>query len=182
MRIILSVALSFALLSVGVAPLAAQWPSSGQLPEPLLRETPWGDFPLERLLPGARVRLTTADGQRVELRVLALSDSSLQLRAPNGESLPPVTFTALHAYRSIEARVLPAWSDRVGTASVVGGALLGAVAGTIIHNSRKPSSPAVHRLSRLDDIAGASVIGGLVGWEIGIHTLGRPRWRRVTLP
>ena len=182
MRVASTVGLSLSLLSLGAAPLAAQWQSPGQLPEPLLRETPWGDFPLERLLPGARLRLTTADGQRVERRVLALRDSSLELRTPAGDSIPPVSFTALHAYRSIEARVLPAWSDKVGPASVVGGALLGAVAGAIIHNSRKPSSPAVHRHGRLEDIAGFSVIGGLVGWEIGIHTLGRPRWRRVTLP
>lgn len=32
------------------------------------------------------------------------------------------------------------------------------------------------------DIASLSVVGGLLGWEIGIQTLGRRRWRVVTLP
>lgn len=37
-----------------VAPrLGAQVSAPSGLPEPLLRETPWGDFPLERLVRGA---------------------------------------------------------------------------------------------------------------------------------
>lgn len=181
MRLASSVAL-LTLLALGAAPLGAQWPSSGHLPEPILRETPWGDFPLERLLPGARLRFTTADGQRVERRILALRDSSLELQARDGDALPPVSFTALRAYRKIEVRALPVWSERAIHASLAGGALLGAVSGAIIHNSRKPSSAAVRRPGRLADIAGASVIGGLVGWEIGIHALGARRWLTVTLP
>jgi len=174
--------LAIALMFMGAATVAAQLPATDQIREPLLRDTPWGDFPLERLLPGARLRLTTPDGRRIERRVLALGDSSLELRAPSGESLPSVSFAALHAYRKVEVRALPAWSDKVGTPSAVGGAILGAVAGVIIHNQRKPSSPAVHRHGLLDDMASFSVVGGLVGWEIGIQTLGRRRWRMVTLP
>ncbi len=157
-------------------------PAGAPLPEPRLRETPWGDFPLERILPGARLRLTAADGHRAERRLLAIGDSIVTLSAPTIDSTVHVTFTALRVYRQVEVRALPRWSDRVGPASATGGALLGAVAGAIIHNSRKPSSAAVHRRSRLDAIAGFATVGGLVGWEIGIHTLGRPRWRPVTLP
>jgi hypothetical protein len=166
----------------GAAPLAAQAVPPERLPEPLLRETPWGDFPLERLLPGARLRLTSADGQRVERRLLTLGDSTVELRTPSGDSALTVSFTTLHAYRRIEVRAIPRWGDRVGTASTISGTLLGGLAGAVIHNTRKPSSAAVHRRSRLDDIASVATIGGLVGWEIGIHTLGRPRWRPVTLP
>lgn len=170
------------LAALGARSLAAQAGPPDLLPEPRMRETPWGDFPLGRLLPGARLRFTLPDGQRVERRLLALGDSTLDLLAPGGDSTLHVAFAELRAYRGVEVRALPRWSDRVGTASATGGALLGAVLGTIIHNSRKPSSAAVHRRSRLDDIAGTATVGGLVGWEIGIHTLGRPRWRPVTLP
>jgi hypothetical protein len=175
MRVARRIGACILLALASVEPAAAQYSSPGQLPEPLLRETPWGDFPLERLLPGARLRLTATDGRRVERRVQALRDSSLELQTPAGELLPPMSFTALHQYRTVEVRALPAWSERVGTPSAIGGALLGAITGAIVHNSRKPSSAAVHRPSRLDDIAGASTVGGLLGWEIGIQTLGRPR-------
>jgi hypothetical protein len=151
-------------------------------PEPRLRETPWGDFPLERLLPGAHLRLTSMNGQRAERRLLGISDTIVELNAPTGDSTVRMTFAALRAYSQIEVRALPRWSDRVGPASTIGGALLGAFAGAIIHNSRQPSSAAVHRRSRLDDIAGVATVGGLVGWEVGLHTLGRPRWRPVALP
>ena len=170
------------LLAAPASRLHAQASPQARLPEPLLRETPWGDFPLERLLPGAHLRLTSADGERAEHQVVAISDSVVELRALAGDSTIHATFTALRAYRLVEVRALPRWSGRVGPASVVGGALLGAVAGSIIHNSRKPSSAAVHRRSRLDDMTGVATIGGLVGWEIGIHTLGRPRWRPVAFP
>ncbi|HEX8848304.1 MAG TPA: hypothetical protein VF761_02135, partial [Gemmatimonadaceae bacterium] len=171
------IALTVALALLGAPALPAQAPLPPRLPEPLLRETPWGDFPLERLLPGARLRFTSTDGERIERQVVSLGDSTLELLATPGDSTLHVSFTALHAYRSIEVRALPRWSRRVGPASVVGGALLGAIAGAIIHNSRKPSSAAVHRPGRLDDIAGAATVGGLLGWEIGGWTLGRPRWR-----
>jgi len=171
-----------ALVLLGVRPLAAQEPLSPRLPEPLLRETPWGDFPLERLLPGARLRLTSLDGQHIERQLVALGDSVLELRAPVGDPTLRVSFTALRAYRKVEVRALPRWSDRVGVASVAGGVLLGAVAGAIVHNQRKPSSAAVHRHGQFDDIASVATIGGMVGWEIGIQTLRRPRWRPVTLP
>jgi hypothetical protein len=174
--------LIFGLAVLAAPPLGAQVFAPSGLPEPLLRETPWGDFPLERLVRGARLRLTSADGRQVEELLLSLGDSAVELQTPSGDSMTHVTFTALRSYRRIEVRALPAWSDRVGPASVAAGALLGAVAGSIIHNSRKPSSAAVHRRSRLDDMTGVATIGGLVGWEIGIHTLGRPRWRPVTMP
>lgn len=179
-----SVGLGFAFMLLAGAPaqIEAQASPPAWLPEPRLHETPWGDFPLERLLPGARLRLTSADGQRAERRLLAIGDSILELRAPSGDSTIRVAFAALHTYRQVEVRALPRWSDRVGPASAIGGALLGAVAGAIIHNSRKPPSAVVHRRSRLDDMASVATIGGLVGWEIGIHTLGRPRWRPVALP
>jgi hypothetical protein len=170
-------------LALLIAPrLGAQILAPSGLPEPRLRETPWGDFPLERLVRGARLRLTSADGRREEQLLLALGDSAVDLQTPSGDAMTHVTFTALRSYRRIEVRALPAWSDRVGPASVAAGALLGAVTGSIIHSSRKPSSAAVHRRSRLDDMTGVATIGGLVGWEIGIHTLGMPRWRPVTMP
>ena len=169
-------------LLVATASLGAQDSPTGRLPEPVLRETPWGDFPLDRLLPGARLRLTSAKGERSEEQLLALADSSVELRAFGADSTFCLSLTALREFQTVEVRALPAWSTRVGPASVVGGALLGAVAGAIIHNSRKPSSAAVHRRGRFDDIASVANIGGLVGWEVGIHTLGRPRWRPVTLP
>ena len=174
--------LLFVLALLVVPPLGAQVFAPTGLPEPRLHETPWGDFPLEKLVRGARLRLTAADGSRSVQVVLALGGSAVELQTPNADSMSHVTFTELRAYKRVEVRALPRWSDRVGTASVVGGALLGGIAGTIIHNSRKPSSAAVHRRSRLDDIVGEATIGGLVGWEIGIHTLGLPRWRPVTLP
>ena len=168
-------------LMLGGAPLAAQGRVPPPLPEPLLRETPWGDFPLERLLPGARLRFTSADGQRVERQLLALADSSVELRAP-GDSTLHLSFSALHGYQRIEVRAIPKWANRVGTGSVIVGALIGAASGAIIHNARKPSSAAVRRRGLADDMAGAATVGGLLGWEIGIHTLGMPRWRPVTLP
>lgn len=171
-----------AIMLLLASPLFAQGSPSSRIREPLLRETPWGDFPLERLLPGARLRLTSADGQRVERQVLSLGDSIVELRAPDSGSTFQLSFDSLRAYRLVEVRAIPAWSRRVGPASVVGGALLGATAGAIIHNSRKPSSAAVHRPGRFCDIAGVATVGALLGWEVGIHTLGRPRWRPVTLP
>ena len=177
-----AVRLALASIFLALAPGLAAQGSAPRLPEPLLRETPWGDFPLERLLPGARLRLTSASGERVERQLLALDGDTLELRATPGDYTLRVSVMTLRDYRTVEVRALPHWSDRVGRASALGGTLLGAVTGAIIHNSRQPSSAAVHRRSRLDDIAGVATIGGLVGWEIGIHTLGRPRWRPVSLP
>ena len=174
--------LAFALTLLAVRPIVAQAPVRERLPEPLLRETPWGDFPLERLLPGARLRFTWADGHRVERRVLALADSTLELRSEAGDSTLRLGFAALRGYQRIEVRAIPKWANRVGTGSVIVGALLGAASGAIIHNARKPSSAAVRRRGLADDMVGAATVGGLVGWEIGIHTLGMPRWRPVTLP
>lgn len=176
------IALTIVLALLGAPLLRAQGSAPPYLPEPLLRETPWGDFPLERLLPGARLRFTSADGARIERRVVSLGDSTLELLAPAGDSTLHVSFAALRAYRTVEVRAVPRWARRVGPASAVSGVLLGAGLGAIIHNTRKPSSAAVHRPGRLDDIASMASVGGFVGWEIGIQTLGRPRWRRVTLP
>ena len=178
----LRVTLGIALALLASPSLAAQQSPGPLLPEPLLRETPWGDFPLERLLPGARLRLTSPDGQRVERQLLSLGDSIVELRTPDGDATLRLSFDSLRAYRVVEVRAIPAWSRRIGPASVIGGALLGAAAGAIIHNRRKPSSAAVHRHGRLDDIASVASIGALVGWEVGLQTLGRPRWRPVTLP
>lgn len=81
-------------------------PVTTRPPEPLLRETPRGDFPLERILPGARLRLTSAAGQRVERRLLAISDNIIELRAPTGDSTVHVTSTALRAYRHVRQATL----------------------------------------------------------------------------
>jgi len=160
----------------------AQWPSAGQMPEPQLVDTPWGDFPLERLQPGARLRLTSADGRRVEVRLAALVDSTLNIRSAGGDSLPPLTFADLRALRSVEVRARPAWRERAGNIGFVTGAVLGALAGAATHKSPSRSAADRHHPSMGEDIGAGASVGLFVGWMTGRAVVARARWRPVTIP
>ena len=169
-----------AFLLLKTAALTAQRTSSGTPREPLLHETQWGDFPLERLLPGARLRLIDSTGREVERRVVSLGDSSLELRTSSGDSLPPISFAALRHFQRIEVHAFPRWRSRATNMSLAGGVVLGMAVGAIVHNNRSASAMQHHAL--LDDIGGCGVIGGLIGWEVGGIAIGGRHWRRVTVP
>jgi hypothetical protein len=155
----------------------AQW-VRGDLPEPRLVDTPWGDFPLSRLQAGARVRLTTRDGRRVEARVLAVGDSTLLLRTAGRDTLPAFTLAELRDYRSVEVRSVRAWHERAATVGLVGGAILGGALGAATYGD----GGAGKQGSRGEEIAYRASLGGFLGWAVGFYGIGRPRWRPVALP
>ena len=169
-------------LLVASAPAHAQWPAAGQLPEPQLVDTPWGDFPLERLQPGARLRLTSADGRQMEVRLAALVDSTLDIRSAGGDSLPPLTFADLRALRSVEVRARLTWRERAGNIGFVTGAVLGALAGAAAHKSPSRSAAERHHPSMGEDVAAGASVGLFVGWMTGRAVVARARWRTVMIP
>ena len=174
------VALVATLLSPRAAP--AQQFASRSLPEPLLIDTPWGDFPLERVRSGARLRLTSPGRQRIEVQLASLRDSTLDIRSPNGDSLPPLTFADLRSFREVEVRALRRWSETPGKIGAVVGTVLGAAAGFAVHNARGRSAHGKNAVSLTEDVAimsGAGFyIGGLAGRGFTMHA----RWRPVTIP
>ena len=176
----LAVFASAGLLLLNTAALAAQRASFATPPEPLLHETQWGDFPLERLLPGARLRLTDSTGREVERRVVALYDSSLELRTSSGDSLPPISFATLRHFQRVEVHAFPRWRTRATNVSLAAGVVLGMAVGAIVNNNRSTSTTQHYPL--LGDMAGCGVIGGLIGWEVGGIVIGGRHWRRVTVP
>ncbi len=159
----------------------AQQPAAPRLPEPFLFDTPWGDFPLERLRPGARLRLTSAVGRR-EVRLAAILDSTLDVRSPAGDSLPPLTFAELRALRLVEVRAIPAWRDRAGNIGFVVGAALGALVGAARHRRSDGSAGDRHQPSLGEDVAAGASLGCFVGWMTGRLVIARARWRPVSLP
>jgi hypothetical protein len=168
------------LLLLALSPSHAQRPASARLPEPRLVDTPWGDFPVERLRPGARLRLTSAAG-RTELRLAALVDSTLDLRSTAGDSLPPLTFAELRALRRVEVYAEPAWRERAGNIGFVVGAVIGALAGAVAH-TRRDRAAGDRRPGLWDDIGASTSLGFGVGYVTGRMVIGRARWRPVTLP
>src|SRR5947209_755858 len=102
--------LTLSMLLITPALALAQQPAR-PLPEPILFDTPWGDFPLERAQPGARLRLVSPTGKRV-VRIIRIADSTLDVQSVNGDSLPPLTFAQLRDFRAVEVRAIPAWHDR----------------------------------------------------------------------
>lgn len=176
-RLVASAALVLGFALLVPASAKSQW-TRGDLPEPRLVDTPWGDFPLGRLQPGARLRLTTRDGRRFEARVLAVGDSALSLRGARGDTLPPFTLAELRAHRSVEVRSVRAWHERATTVGLFGGAILGGAIGAATYGD----GGAGKQSSRGEEMAYRASLGGLLGWAVGFYGIGRPRWRPVTLP
>lgn len=161
----------------------AQAPRPSRVPEPWLHETPWGDFPLERVERGSRLRFTHAGGRRVEVQVLALRDSTLELQSEAGEPLAPVTFADLRSLEMVEVRAIPRWRSKAETIGMVAGAVIGAVIGHARHrNPPGPPKEGEHQPSRFEDVASHAGAGGFFGWMTARLAFGRPRWRPVTLP
>ncbi|HEX2779831.1 MAG TPA: hypothetical protein VHM30_10050 [Gemmatimonadaceae bacterium] len=180
-------ALALLVAMIVAAPAAdAQYQRASQARgEPYLTDTPFGDFPIDRLEPGARLRFTSNDGRRMEARLVAMRDSTLELQSMTGDSLPPKTFAELRALRSVEVRAIPTAVTRratIETAAVtVVSAALGAVYGAQRDNALtrgKPRKPAA-RAGRMGLMAG---MAGYLGWATGRSIASRRRWRPVTLP
>jgi hypothetical protein len=180
MRVILQLPL---LLSVLLATRAeSQSPLPPPLPEPRLIDSPWGDFPLQRLQPGARLRVTSLDGQRSEAQLITLSDSAIELRTPSGAPvITSMTLSDLRALRAFEVRAFPATNRRNEIGGLIAGAALGALIGAVVHKD-PPDGTGKARAGRGERIATTAGSGALFGWYIGWRVLGRARWRPVTLP
>jgi hypothetical protein len=159
-----------------------QTPAPRQLPEPLVVDSPWGDFPLGRLQPGARLRLTAADGRRSTARLVTLGDSALDLQMVGVDSLVSVTVAELRALRAFEVRSLPVRRGRASTGGLIVGAAIGAIVGAAIHKGGRSTTDDDHRPGLGEDIAANASLGGLAGWLIGMHVIGGARWRPVALP
>lgn len=170
-----------ALLMFVPALAASQPPTTSAPPAPRMVDSPWGDFPLDRLQPGARVRLTYPDGERTVASVLAVGDSALELR-PAGSAAPTsLSMAALRSLRAFEVRAQPRDHERFATVGLIAGAAIGTLVGFAIHNSRDDSADE-RRPSAGDDIGSSAALGGFLGWSVGFYVLGRSRWRPVTLP
>jgi hypothetical protein len=167
-----------------IAPIAtaAQEPAAPQLPEPRLIDSPWGDFPLERLQAGARLRLTAPGGRRSEARLVTLRDSAVELRIPNGVPVTSMALTDLRALRAFEVRALPLPNRRREIRGLIAGVALGAMIGAVTYKDAPAGTADRDRPTRADRIGSAAGVGSLVGWYVGGRVLGRARWRPVTLP
>jgi hypothetical protein len=153
------------------------------IPEPVLFDTPWGDFPLERATPGARLRLTTLSGQRTIVRLAEISDSTVRVRSTSGDSLPSLTFAQLRALPRVEVRAIPLWRDRAGTYGLAAGALLGGITfGIARHNGWHQYYKNGKQSSVAENVAAGAGFGAFVGWMTGRLVIARPRWRSVTVP
>ncbi len=144
--------------------------------EPLLTDTPWGDFPVGRLAPGARLRLTSGDGARV-VQLLTLGDSTLQVRSTAGETLPILSFGELRSYRLVEVRAKRATRERTSNIALLVGAAAGAALGAVTYS---PTDPRWR--NRAESMAAVACLGSFVGWYSVQIYFARPRWRPVTLP
>jgi len=161
---------------------AAQSPAAPQVPEPRLVDSPWGDFPLERLQPGARLRLTAPDGRRSEARLVTFRDSAVDLQVRSGAPVSSMTLTDLRALRAFEVRALPVHDRRNEIGGLIAGAALGAIIGAAIHKDPRGGTADPDRPSRGERIATTAGAGAFFGWYVGWRVLGRARWRPVTLP
>lgn len=171
--------LTVAMLLIIPALVVGQRPARS-LPEPILFDTPWGDFPLERAQPGARLRLISAGGETV-VRIVRIADSTVDVQSVNGDSLPPLTFAQLRGLRAVEVKSVPAWHDRASRWGLVLGGAIGVIAG-VRRNAHRARSDRGATSGLLEDLGGEMSIYGLIGWEAGGIVIGRPRWRRVTVP
>ena len=166
-------------LFVASTGVQAQLVAPRRLPEPMLVDTPWGDFPLERLLPGARLRLTSPSGRTV-VQVAALRDSTLDVYSAGGDSLPPLTFAQLRTLQRVEVRARPVWGERAGNYGLLIGAAAGALVGVAAHNG--PSTGRWHRASLSDAVLSWAGVGSFAGFMTSRLVIARTRWRPVTLP
>ena len=140
-----------------------------------LQDSPWGDFPVGRLQPGARLLVVTRTGERFEARLAALDDGVLRLRTPATDTLVELPLESL---RALQVRALPRWHDRAATIGFLAGAAIGAGVGTVAHRQVEKDG---HRASRGETIAAWTSGGFFVGWIVGGRVVGRARWRSVTL-
>ena len=167
---------------LGPALTSAQARPAEPLREPPLFDTQWGDFPLERVQPGARLRLTWPDGRREEVQVTTLVDRTLSIQSNDGYALPPLTFADLRAFRLVEVRAMPAWRERAGNIGFIAGAAVGALAGLAVHKGRGDTPRGEDAPTLFDDVGAYASMGFLAGWLTGRHVVGRVRWRVVTVP
>ncbi len=153
------------------------------LREPPLYDTPWGDFPLGRVVPGARLRLTPPTGAQTEVRVASIGDSAIKVRSPLRDSLLTLSFADLRAYPRVEVHAIPRTRDRDGNLGLLVGAVVGGVAGGILHYHGGTSlARRAQPQSVGEDVAGMASLGAFVGWMTGRLVIGRARWRPVTIP
>lgn len=150
-----------------------------RLPTPYLVDSPWGDFPLSRLQPGAPLRLTTSDGRQSKARLVTLGDSVVALRVGGSPQLETLTLPQLRALQALEVRSVPRWRKRVTTISALTGVVVGAVVGATGYSGR---SSKFAEESRSGYVAARASIGGLIGMAVGHYFIGRARWRPVTIP
>ena len=145
-------------------------------------DSPWRDFPLGRLRPGAHIRLTSGDGQRTEARVVAVGDSTLQLTPVGGDAPRSFTLAELRALPSVEVQALRVGpvQSRMNTIAFVVGTVAGAFVGVARHRHDDPTVPQVP--SKGVDIARTALLGGAVGLGIGWSYSSGPRWRAITIP
>ena len=150
-----------------------------RLLDPYLVDSPWGDFPLSRLQPGARLRLTTSDGGQSKARLITLGDSVLTLRMGASPQLETLTLPQLRALHALEVRAVPRWRKRVTTISALTGVVAGAVVGATGYSGR---SSKFAEQSRSGYVAARAGVGALIGMAVGHYVIGRARWRPVTIP
>ena len=150
-----------------------------RLLDPYLVDSPWGDFPLSRLQPGARLRLTTPDGRQSKARLITLGDSVVALRIAASPQLETLTLPQLRALQALEVRAVPRWRKRVTTIGALTGVVVGAVVGATGYSGR---SSKFAEESRSGYVAARASVGGLVGMAVGHYIIGRARWRPVSIP
>ena len=150
-----------------------------RLPDPYLVDSPWGDFPLSRLQPGARLRLTTSDGRQSEARLITLGDSVLALRMDTSPQLETLKLGQLRALHGVEVRAMPRWRKRATTITALTGVVVGAVVGATGYSGR---SSKFAEESRSGYVAARASVGGLIGMAVGHYIIGRARWRPVAIP
>lgn len=150
-----------------------------RLLDPHLVDSPWGDFPLSRLQPGARLRLTTSDGRQSQARLITLGDSVLALRMGASPQVETLTLPQLRTLHALEVRAVPRWRKRVTTISALTGVVVGAVVGATGYSGR---SSKFAEESRSGYVAARASVGGLIGMAVGHYIIGRARWRPVSIP
>ncbi len=180
MKIVLLALLLIAPMMTAAQPPAAVTPP--RLPEPRLVDSPWGDFPLQRLQPGARLRLTSPEGQRSEAQVITVRDSAIDLRAQSGAPVTSMTLSDLRALRAFEVKALPLNNRRNEIGGLIAGAALGALIAAAVHKDPNGGTANSDKPSREERIATTAGAGAFFGWYIGWRVLGRARWRPVSLP
>ena len=144
-----------------------------------------------RLVPGARVRLTTDSQPRWAGRLVAVSDSSLVVHPDTPFAQRLLVGTWLTRDAVVDRRLLrhveiSATPGRRTTATLVG-ALAGAVAGTAlgamsVHN---PCTDPSHTLGPCINRADGAYLGALAGIPVGMlvgrYVFGRDRWEPLSV-